>query len=82
MFGQGVVELSVIEYSITLVQRPVSEGLVDSWALMLQRGPLYDCVAGVERNNPLKRDPESVKPLWKNLPSCSGIASTPFSTVT
>jgi len=28
--GQLVVELSVIEFSITLVQRPLSEGLADS----------------------------------------------------
>jgi len=72
--GESVVELSAIEHSITLVKRPLSEGLVGSSALMQQRCTLYRHVAGAEPNNIPQSDPESVNlkqlwryPLWRSL---------------
>jgi len=41
---------------------------------MPQRRPLYICVDGVEPNNIPQSDPESVKLLWRNVPSSSGVA--------
>jgi len=60
--GNAVVELSAIEFSITFVQRPISDGQAGPWVLMRQRHTLYQRVAGVTPNNLWRLDPESAKP--------------------
>jgi len=48
---------------------------------MLQRRPLYSCVAGAVCNNILQSDPGSEEWLWGHLLLSSGIDSILFSTV-
>jgi len=47
---------------------------------MRQRRTLYHRVAGIKTNNLPRSDPESVKRLWRYLPSSSGITRVPIKT--
>jgi len=68
--GQLVVEESAIELGDW--QQPLST--VTSWKHIARGSSLYHCKAAIVANNLLQSDPESVRQLWRNVPSSSRIA--------